>query len=453
MLDISAAQITATVRAGERATRFGTVDYRLRLPTGHPGFVPHESRPSLFCSHAPAGGQNVSMTANLSAVLSISAVLAAAANVVSAQPIPAPVTLKAPDGITLKATYYSPGKPGPGLMLLHQCNRDRSAWASFARDASARGYHVMALDYRGFGESEGQRFESFQEQGPVIAEKWPGDVDAAFAWFIGQPGVDRDRIGAAGASCGVNQSVQLARRHPEVKTVMLLSGGVAQEGREYLRKSPWLPVLASASHDDGNALEEMRWILGWSRNPSNRLVEYQKAGHGTDMFAVEKGLQPLMLEWLDAHLRNAPAKPATTAAPLPPTPVEEFWTTLTQPGGPARARQVYDDARKRSPKVVLFPEGEANAYGYQLLQQGQHGDAIIVFQMNVDAHPESANTYDSLSDAYLAAGKPDDALRFARKALDVLAKDTRTPEEFKTLIRESAEKKIRELSKVPGSRF
>jgi dienelactone hydrolase len=364
-----------------------------------------------------------------------------------AQPAETPVTLKAPDGITLKASYYSPGKPGPGLMLLHQCNRDRTAWAPFARQAVARGFHVLAMDYRGFGESQGERFESFQEQGPVIAEKWPGDIDAAFAWFTTQPGVDKERMGAAGASCGVNQSVQLARRHPGVKTVVLLSGGVNPDARTYLRESPWLPVLASASLDDGTTVETMRWILGWSRNPANKFVEYKAAGHGTDMFAVEKQLQPGMLEWFETHLVKTPVTRSSAAAASAPSAVEKFWTTLTGPDGAAKAREIYQAARARGDKTILFPEAEANAYGYQLLQEGKTQDAIILFELNVEANPQSANTYDSLSDAYLAAGKRAEALQFAEKALQVLAADTRAPEEFKERIRESAEQKIRELKK------
>ena len=373
-------------------------------------------------------------------------VLLSAANVFAGQ-APSTVTLKAPDGITLTATYYSAGRPGPGLVLLHQCNSDRTAWASFAQAAALRGYHTIALDFRGFGDSQGKRFESFQEQAPVIAEKWPGDVDAAYTWLLAQAGVDKERIAAAGASCGVNEAVLLARRHPQVKTAMLLSGSVNQPGREYLRDSPWLPVLAAGSQDDGNALDTMRWILGWSRHPSNRLLEYRAAGHGTEMFAVEKGLQPLMLDWLDAHLRTAPLTPPAAAAATAPSPIEEFWTTLTRPGGAAQARALFDAARKRNTGLSLFPEAEANLYGYDLLQRGQHEDAIVVFQMNVDAYPHSANTYDSLSDGYLAAGKPAEAVRFAEKALQVLAADTGTPEAFKAAIRESAEKKIRELKK------
>ena len=365
----------------------------------------------------------------------------------TAQPAVTPVTLKAPDGTTLKATYYSPGKPGPGLMLLHQCNSDRSAWATLAKSATARGYHVMALDYRGYGESEGQRFQDPQVQQPIIDEKWPGDADAAFAWLLAQPGIDKDRIGAAGASCGVNQSVLLASRHPEVKSLVLLSGGLNAAARAYLGKSDWLPVMASGSDDDGDIVNTMRWILGWSRHPKNKFVQFKAAGHGTDMFAVEKTLEPQMLDWFEATLRNAPAKPVSTSAAAKPSPVVEFWAALEQPGGAARAQTIYQATKTAGHGEVLFPEGELNAFGYQLLQGGQVKDAIVVFQMNVDAYPQSANVYDSLSDGYLADGNNAEALKYAEKAIQALATDTRTSVEFKQAIRESAEKKIRELKK------
>jgi dienelactone hydrolase len=358
------------------------------------------------------------------------------------------VTLKGTDGVALTATYYTAGKPGPGIMLLHQCNADRKTWTKFATDAAARGYNLLALDFRGFGESQGQRAENLQEQQAIVDGKWPGDVDAAFAWLTSQPGVDGKRIGAAGASCGVNQSVQLARRHPEEKTVVLLSGPVNAAGRDYLNKSAWLPVLGAASHGDGRAVDEMRWVMGWSRNPSNRFLEYKAAGHGTEMFAVEKGLEPAILDWFDKNLRNAQTTPPATAAASKPTIVEEFWTAMRKPDV-AAARKIYDDTRKRSPKPVLFPETEMNLYGYQVLQQeNRPKDAIVIFQMNVDAYPQSANVYDSLSDAYLAAGDKVLALKNAEKALQMLATDKEIPQQLRDAVRQSAEQKIRDLKKT-----
>ena len=359
---------------------------------------------------------------------------------------PQAVDIKAGGGVTLKASYFSAARPGPAILLLHACNKDRTSWTGLATDLAAKGFHVLALDFRGFGESGGARFTQSQEQQSTIDLYWPGDVDAALAWLTSQAQVDKTRIGAAGASCGVNQAVQLSRSHPEVKTLVLLSGGINPAGRLHLRDSPGLPVLAAASLGDGGAVGQMRWALGWSRSPANKFVEYKAAGHGTDMFAVEKGLEPLVLEWFNMHLRNAPAKPAAVKASTP-TAVEQFWITLSSPGGVAKARPIYDEAKRANKNVILFPETDTNILGYELLRAGNAKDALEVFKMNVEAYPASANTYDSLSDAYLALGNREEALRYAEKALEMIPKDAEATDDFKKLIRDGAEKKIKELKK------
>ena len=364
---------------------------------------------------------------------------------------PAPartIDLKSPDGIALKASYFSAGRPGPGLLLLHACNRDRSSWNGLAAAAAARGFHVIALDYRGYGQSGGTKSDDPQQQQWIADREWPGDIDAAYAWLTSQQGVDKTRIGAAGASCGVNQAVQLARRHPEVRTVVLLSGTITANGRDFIRDSAWMPIFGAASQGDGGAVETLRWAMGWSRNPTNTFVEYQAAGHGTDMFAVEKALEPQVLAWLETHVRDAPAtRPAATPAGGP-TIVEQFWTTLNQPGGVERARQIYDEAKSRDKNVVLFPEAETNLLGYALLRDGKVKDAVVVFRLNVEAYPRSANACDSLSDGYVAMDNKEEALKYAQAAIAMLDKDTNATPEFKQLIRESAEKKIKELQPV-----
>lgn len=358
------------------------------------------------------------------------------------------IDLKSPDGIALKASYFSPRRPGPGILLMHACNRDRSSWNGLATAAAARGFHVLALDYRGYGQSGGTKSDDPQQQRWIADREWPGDIDAAYAWLASQTGVDKTRIGAAGASCGVEQAVQLARRHPEVRTVVLLSGELTATGREFVRDSAWLPLFGAASQGDGGAVETMRWAMGWSRNPTNTFVEYQAAGHGTDMFAVEKELQPRILTWLEAHLRDAPTTRPTATTAGRPTIVEEFWTTLNQPGGVARARQLYDEAKSRDKSVVLFPERETNLLGYALLQDGKAKDAVAVFQLNVEGYPGSANAYDSLSDGYLAMDNKEEALKYAQKTLDMLDKDPNATPELKQLLRDGADKKIKELQAV-----
>jgi pimeloyl-ACP methyl ester carboxylesterase len=358
------------------------------------------------------------------------------------------IDLRSSDGIALKASYFPAGRPGPGLLLFHACNRDRSSWNGFATAAAARGIHVLAMDFRGYGQSGGTRGDDPQQVQWIADKEWPGDVDAAYTWLTSQAGVDKTRVAAAGASCGANQSVQLARRHPEVRTVVLLSGAISPSGREFIRDSAWLPIFGAASHGDGGAVETLRWAMGWSRNPSNTFVEYQAAGHGTDMFAVEKELEPQVLTWLQTHLNAKPTTRPTGTTVAAPTVVEEIWTALHHTGGVGRARKLYDEAKTRDKNAVLIPEAETNQLGYQLLQAGNFKDAIVVFQMNVEEYPRSANVYDSLSDGYLAIGNKEEALKYAEKAIEALDNDTNATPEFKQFLRESAAKKIKELQAV-----
>src|SRR6187431_2789906 len=65
----------------------------------------------------------------------------------SASPAPSAarlIDLESPDGIALKASYFASGRPGPGILLFHACNSDRSSWNDLAAAAAARGFHVIA---------------------------------------------------------------------------------------------------------------------------------------------------------------------------------------------------------------------------------------------------------------------------------------------------------------------
>src|SRR5579863_6405096 len=86
------------------------------------------------------------------------------------------IDIQALDGVNLKATYFSPGRPGPAMLLLHQCNMDRHAWDGLAADLAAGGFHVLAIDYRGFGESGGSK-STDPDTRAANRKKWPEDID------------------------------------------------------------------------------------------------------------------------------------------------------------------------------------------------------------------------------------------------------------------------------------
>jgi dienelactone hydrolase len=358
------------------------------------------------------------------------------------------VTLTAPDGTALKGTYYASGPPGPAVLLLHMCNTTRKSWEPLGPQLAAAGIHALSVDYRGFGESGGDRHDSLppQDAQKVVNEKWPGDLDAAYEFLIAQPGVDRTRIGVAGGSCGVTQAVRLARRHPDVRSLALLAGPLDLEGLAFISEKSWLPIFAAAAADDQydhDAPGLMRWILAISGNPRNRFSGFRDGKHGTEIFGPHPALPKQMVDWYTETLIKQPADPNAPIS-VKKTPAREFWQKAVTPEGVAAAVQLFYDAKQRDPRAVLFPEAQLNLLGYGHLQAGRASEAIRLFRLNTMEYPQSANTYDSLADAYLANGQNELALRMSEKALELLPKD-RVSDASKKAIRESAEQKIAKL--------
>lgn len=369
-------------------------------------------------------------------------------------PAPRIVDLTANDGTKLKATYYSASQPGPGVLLLHQCNQQRKNWDELATQLAASGIHVLALDYRGYGDSGGDH-PNEMDMGAwhkLLTEKWPGDIDQAIEYLEAQPGVTRHILGIGGASCSVNQAIQAASRHPEVRSLVLLSGGTDYNGRAFLRKSEKMPMLFVASDDDenGSAATLMQWLFTLSKNPGSRYVHYQTGGHGTALFAVHKGLPGTIVDWYVQTLEKTPGSAPPVQGERPSSSYPPDILDVIDTGGANRIEGKLRALRKNDPNAKLFGEYLVNIIGYEHMGQGDKKGAIEILKLNAFAYPGSANVYDSLSDAYLADGQKELALENAERALKTLPSDTTTSQDMRKEIKSSCEKKITELGgKVP----
>ena len=162
------------------------------------------------------------------------------------------------------------------------------------------------------------------------------------------------------------------------------------------------------------------------------------------MFKVEKGLEPLILDWYQVTLRQDPAK--QNAGKLQPlSAMAEFWNVLVQPGGAARATKLFEEAKAKDPNVFLFPEQSVNILGYTRLQKGETKEGIAILKLNELAYPRSANVYDSLGDAYLADHQNELALQYSQKAIEMLKQNPPANDALANAIRQSAEAKIQKI--------
>jgi dienelactone hydrolase len=377
--------------------------------------------------------------------------LVAGIGVVAAEPVTGtPASISAPDGTKVAATYYSGDKPGPGILLLHQCNKDRSSWNALAEQLARTGFHVLTMDYRGYGESGGKRHLDLldNERDRVTTEVWPGDVDAAFAYLRAQPGVQQV-YGAGGASCGVNQSIQLSRRHPEVKSLVLLSGNTDKAGRKHLTSKSSPPLMIAASDSDDGIVDVMAWIDASSGNPTNRFVEYKTGGHGTELFAPHPELPGEIVAWYEATL-SGKGKPASTSNQARrDLPKVRILMMTDEPGGFARVLDKLTAERKKDPKSSILAAPFVNYLGYLAIQAGDPKSALGLMQMNVDARLTSSNAWDSLADAYLADGQRDKAREASEKSLKLVDSDPDEPPDQRKIIRDSAQGRLDRLKAPP----
>jgi hypothetical protein len=88
-------------------------------------------------------------------------------------------------------------------------------------------------------------------------------------------------------------------------------------------------------------------------------------------------------------------------------------------GDTAGAERAARAAQNATKNRFQSAERDINALGYRLLGSGSIDQAVLVFQLNTRLHPASANTFDSLGEALLAANRRDEAIAAYRHAIQL----------------------------------
>jgi tetratricopeptide (TPR) repeat protein len=143
-----------------------------------------------------------------------------------------------------------------------------------------------------------------------------------------------------------------------------------------------------------NATEELKGAIGFTPQGFTSAANYA---------LVNKVNQEQAIKWIDQAIAgNRTFNTLRIKSEL-----------LRNTGKTAEADQLMKEA------FVASNENELNNYGYQLLLQGDHDKAIEIFAMNTQRFPKSANTFDSLGEAYATKGDKPNAVKNFKKALSL----------------------------------
>jgi tetratricopeptide (TPR) repeat protein len=124
------------------------------------------------------------------------------------------------------------------------------------------------------------------------------------------------------------------------------------------------------------------------------------------------------------------------------SPARIFAKTIVNKGM-EEAVKVFHELKSTHPDD--FNEAAVNRAGYTFLNAGKTKEAIAIFKLNVEAFPGSANVYDSLAEAYMNDGDIDLAIKYYKKTLEMIPKDTKADKTALENLKRGATENLKKL--------
>jgi dienelactone hydrolase len=228
-------------------------------------------------------------------------------------PIPAPqkVQFESADKVVIVGTFYeSPKVNSPAVLMLHQWQSNRGSYDEFARRIQAKGFGVLAIDGRGFGDStkttDGATVKT--DRGDETVKGMKADVDNAFQFLTKQKNVNAQKIGIVGASYGSSLAMIYGAENKDVAAVALLSPGLNYFGNlpieEAVKNYGDRALLLVAAEDDKESADTVKKLKDSVKNERYETHVYQRGGHGTELFTTKVGLEDLLDNFLTTNLQR-----------------------------------------------------------------------------------------------------------------------------------------------------
>lgn len=206
------------------------------------------------------------------------------------------ITIKAEDGTVIVSNYFNSENPKANVILLHMLNRNKNDWNDFARELQKKNFAVLAIDFRGHGESHGELKTGIDFQKMVL------DVKAANYFLNTEHPNTKAHI--VGASIGANAGLQFAAQNPSanVTKLVLLSPGLDYKGivaKEFI-EIYHNDLFLAATKEDVYAFNSAHELFQSAATPDGKRTLNIEDGvaHGTNLLKDER-FKLKLLQWIE----------------------------------------------------------------------------------------------------------------------------------------------------------
>lgn len=203
------------------------------------------------------------------------------------------VEITAADGLPLVGEFFpAHGGDGRAVLLLHQLYTTRASWYPQIEPLRAAGFHVLAVDLRGYGATGG-------------ALNWTraqADTLAWLTWLTEQDGIRADGLVTMGTSMGANLALNGCTAFAGCAGAVAISPGRNYFGvrtdEALMAGTPNLIIYADRDQYPRRDVPHMQALEGFN----GEVWAYPGRAHGIDLFPAEETLLADLIGWMQARL-------------------------------------------------------------------------------------------------------------------------------------------------------
>ncbi len=174
------------------------------------------------------------------------------------------------------------------------------------------------------------------------------------------------------------------------------------------------------------------WHWGDNGNSKAYVVAFERQKLGVVVFANSATGLSIVREIVDAAVGGDQPALAWLKYESYKSPARQLLKNILARGAEAALGE-YRQWRKGRAADEVINENQMNRIGYDLLGLKRIKDAIEVFKLNVEDYPQSANTWDSLGEAYMTSGEKEQAIKNYQRSVELNPNNTNGVEALKKL--------------------
>lgn len=224
------------------------------------------------------------------------------------------VEILALDQFKLSATLNIGLANAGGVLLLHDCQHVSKDFQALYSALVKQGLFVLALDLRGFGESQNKYYShknirlkadtivSYQGQLAALMLNWQSDVYLAFE-HLQRAMKSTQGISVVTSGCSSNQAIYLAQK-TALKSVVMLSPELSTDDKEQFKHLVDMPIYLLSANYLTEAMLNAQELFEWSGDSHSVLQTFK--GNGSSFYLLKKQayLNENIAIWLNSTLRE-----------------------------------------------------------------------------------------------------------------------------------------------------